>query len=91
MICCENVVKMLWIWHFFSTIFSQQMLSDRLLLVIIDRQKSNFSNKFKLKLIITYHLRFVVKCFLKKRFVVKVLWKYCKYITFQKIMCHKKL
>ena len=75
MICYESVVKILWIWHFFSTILSQQMLSGTLLLVVIDRQKSNFGNKFKLKLIITYHLRFVVKCFLKKKICYKSIVK----------------
>ena len=40
-----------------STIFSQQILSGRwLLLVIIDRQKSNLNCKFKFKLITTYHM-----------------------------------
>ena len=41
------------------TIFSQ--LSDKLLLIITDGQKNNFSRGFKLELIITYHLRFVEK------------------------------
>ena len=44
-----------------STIFLQQILSSRLLLAIIGEQKSNFSCEFKLELITTYHLRFVVK------------------------------
>ena len=34
-------------------IFSQQILSDRLLLTITDEQKSNFSSMFKLELIST--------------------------------------
>ena len=41
-----------------STIFSQQMLSGKLLQVIISRQKNNFNNKFNLKPITTYHLGF---------------------------------
>ena len=38
------------------TIFLQQILSSRLLLVVISGQKSNLSNRFKLELITTYHL-----------------------------------
>ena len=42
-----------------STIFSQQILSGKLLqVIIISRQKNNFNNKFKLKPITTYHLGF---------------------------------
>ena len=45
--------------------FSQQILSDRILLVVIDEQiktknkkkkKTNFNSGFKLELVITYHL-----------------------------------
>ena len=43
------------------TIFLQQILSDRLLLVIMDEQKSDLSCGFKLKLITTYHLKFEMK------------------------------
>ena len=43
------------------TIFSQQILSDRLLLVVIGGQKSNLSYRFKLEPITTYHLRFILK------------------------------
>ena len=43
-------------------------MSDRLLLV---EKKCDFSGKFKLKLITTCHLWFIVK----------VLWKYYEYIT----------
>ena len=39
-----------------STIFSQQILSGRLLLIVMDRRRSNLSCKFKLELIITYYL-----------------------------------
>ena len=39
-----------------STTFLQQILSDKLLLVIIVGQKSNFSVKFKFKPITTNHL-----------------------------------
>ena len=39
-----------------STIFSQQILSGRLLLIVMDRRRSNLSCKFKLELIITYNL-----------------------------------
>ena len=35
------------------------MLSGRLLLTVIGKQKNNFSNGFKL--ITTYHLKFIVK------------------------------
>ena len=37
-----------------STTFSQQILCGWLLLVVIEWQKSNLSNKFKLKLITTF-------------------------------------
>ena len=43
------------------TIFSQKILSSGLLLVVIGGQKSNLICGFKLKLIITYHIFFVVK------------------------------
>ena len=46
-----------------SIILSQQILND------INEQKSNFSDKFKLELITTYHLWFFVK----------VLWKYYRH------------
>ena len=39
-----------------STILSQQILSGGLLLVVMGRQKSNLSCKFKLEPITTYHL-----------------------------------
>ena len=44
-----------------STIFSQQILSDKLLLVIIGKQKSYLSCKFKLARITTYHLMICFK------------------------------
>ena len=46
-------------------IFSQQILCNKLLLVITDekKKKSNFSSEFKLELITTYHLAFVIKIF----------------------------
>ena len=37
------------------TTLSKQILNDRLLLVIIGKQKNNLNYKFKLKSIITYH------------------------------------
>ena len=39
-----------------STIFSQQILSDRLLLVVMDEQKSNLSCEFKFEPITTYQM-----------------------------------
>ena len=42
------------------TILSQQILSDKLLLVVIGRQKNKVSGGFKLELII-YNLKFIVK------------------------------
>ena len=47
--------------HNIFTILSQQMLSDRLLLVVIGGQRNNLSCGFKLELIITYYLWFVMK------------------------------
>ena len=44
----------------FTTLL-QQILNSRLLLTVIDWQKINFSSGFKLKLIITYHLRYIEK------------------------------
>ena len=44
-----------------STTFLQQILSDRLLLVIIVGQKSNLSVSFKFEPITTNHMWFVVK------------------------------
>ena len=38
------------------TTFSQQILSGKLLLVVIGGQKSNVSYRFKLKSITTHHL-----------------------------------
>ena len=51
--------------HNILTTLSQQILSNRLLLVFIGEQKSNFSDGLKFELVTTYHLWFVVK----------VLWK----------------
>ena len=47
--------------HNIFTTLSEQMLSDRLLLVVIGRQRNNLSYGFKLELIITYHLWFIMK------------------------------
>ena len=41
--------------------FSQQILSDRLLLVVTIEQKSHFSGEFKLEPATTYYLKFIVK------------------------------
>ena len=40
-----------------STTFSQQILSDRLLLVVISRQKNALSCGFKLEPITIYHMQ----------------------------------
>ena len=56
--------------HYFFTILLQQILSGRLLLVVIGGQKSNSSCGFKLELITTYQYHLL--------FVIKVLWKYCR-------------
>ena len=42
--------------HNIFTIFSQQILNGRLLLIAISGKKSNVNFGFKLELIITYHL-----------------------------------
>ena len=47
--------------HNIFTTLSEQILSDRLLLVVIGRQRNNLSYGFKLELIITYHLWFIMK------------------------------
>ena len=47
-------------------IFSQQILSGGLLLVIMNEQKSNLSCKFKLEPITTYYLWFAVKMLYRK-------------------------
>ena len=49
-------------YNIFITL-SQWILNDKLLLLVIDRQNSNFSSKFKLEPITIYHLGFVVKMF----------------------------
>ena len=49
-------------YNIFITL-SQRILNDRLLLLIIDRQNSNFRTRFKVEPITAYHLRFVVKMF----------------------------
>ena len=49
------------------TIFSQQILSSRLLLAVIGGQKSNLSNGFKLEPKMTYHLGFVFTYQKKKK------------------------
>ena len=46
-----------------STTFSQQILSSKLLLAVISKQKSNFNDKFKIEPIIASHLGFDVKMF----------------------------
>ena len=43
------------------TTLSQQILCGRLLLTVMGEQKSNLICEFKLELIITFHLWFVVK------------------------------
>ena len=53
-----------------STIFSQQILSSRLLLFVIDGQKNNLTYRFKLELITTY--------------TYDLLWKYCGCSTLRK-------
>ena len=58
------------------TTFSQLILSSRLLLVVINWQKSNLSCKFKFEPIIIYHLWFIMK----------ILWKCCEYDTSLKIL-----
>ena len=53
--------------HNIFTILSQQIINDKLLLVVMGGQKSNLSCKFKLESIINNHLWFVMK----------ILWKRC--------------
>ena len=43
------------------TIFSQEILSGKLLLTVTSEEKSNFSDEFKIEPIIANHLRFNVK------------------------------
>ena len=54
------------------TIFSQQNLSGRLLIAVIDEQKSNLNSEFKLKSITINH----------QIFFMKVLWKYYEHDTY---------
>ena len=49
------------LFHNIFTTLSEQMLSDRILLVVIGKQRNNLSYGFKLELIITYHLWFIMK------------------------------
>ena len=61
MICCESVVKMLCIWLFFSTVRSQQILSNILLLtsyyelLLVGKKLISYVD-FKLEPIITYQI-----------------------------------
>ena len=43
--------------HYIFSTLSKQIINDRLLVVVINRQKSNFSGEFKLEPITTYPLR----------------------------------
>ena len=43
--------------HYIFSTHSKQIINDRLLVVVINRQKSNFSGEFKLEPITTYPLR----------------------------------
>ena len=53
---------------------SKQTLSDKLSLPVTGKQKSNFGDKFKLKLIITYNLEFLMK-YHKNVMQVIFIWK----------------
>ena len=44
-------------------IFSQQILSNKLLLAITDGKNTNFSSEFKLELITTFQLKLLEKCY----------------------------
>ena len=55
--------------------YSQQFCKNPKQYVVTGKQKNNFNGKFKLELVKTYHLGFVVK----------VLQKCCEHITFQKL------
>ena len=44
-------------------IFSQQILSNKLLLAITDGKNTNFSSVFKLELITTFQLKLLEKCY----------------------------
>ena len=65
---CENVVDIVVLIkrNAMFTTFSQQIINDRLLLVVMGGQKSNLSCRFKLELITTNHLWFIVKMLWKK-------------------------
>ena len=43
--------------HYIFSTLSKQIINERLLVVVISRQKSNFSGEFKLEPITTYPLR----------------------------------
>ena len=44
-----------------STMFSQQILSDKLLLAITDWQKSNFNDEFKLEQVTIFLFFLIIK------------------------------
>ena len=52
--------------HNIFTILSQQIINDKLLLVVMGGEKSNLSCKFKLESIINNHLWFVMKILWKR-------------------------
>ena len=55
--------------HNIFTTLSQQIINDRLLLIVMDEKKSNLSCRFKLEPITINHLWFVMK----------MLWKRCRH------------
>ena len=59
--CLNNVIST----KTFTTL-SQQILSGRLLLVIMSRQKSNLNCKFTLEPITTYHIKALITIFFVK-------------------------
>ena len=59
--------------------YSQQFCKNPKQYVVTGKQKNNFNGKFKLELVKTYQLGFVVK----------VLQKYCGYSTSQKLFKQK--
>ena len=65
------ILEKLYIHNNFTK-FSQQILRGKLLLTITSEWKNNFSGKFILKLVITYHLKFIVKV-LKNIVIIAIL------------------
>lgn len=73
----QNMLGLLEKCYIYNIFTHFHILSNKLLLKIIDGLKSNFSSKFNLEPITTKHLRFVVKALKKFVDVALLFLMYC--------------